>query len=197
MLWHIRPRLYSELKNVTIIDVTIQPHGLRLVGGADITTGRPYPNKRYTVVRRKAWRRAVDGILIETPRTARELFCTARWGLEAAMVVSHYVLYKLLDGDFDAASDDMMLWYGCDPESGGWSNRWPGWARGLTPHEAEPRMELWPEQPGPGIRDVFDAAGLIVGRHQTFALPTIERERLVNSRLNERLPPLNTAFRVG
>ena len=66
MLLHIRPRLISTFKHVALIDLEIEPIGLRLTGGVDLATRRPYRNKRYAVACRKRGQEAVNGILIKT-----------------------------------------------------------------------------------------------------------------------------------
>jgi Family of unknown function (DUF6012) len=88
--------------------------------------------RRYAVgCRRAGSRKALDGILIETgTRNMDELHYKARWAIEGELLATHSVHYKLLDHEFDAASDDMVLWYASRAEQGGWSNRWPGWAAG-------------------------------------------------------------------
>jgi Family of unknown function (DUF6012) len=62
----------------------------------------------------------------------------------AEPLVTHHVHYKVLDHDFDTASDSMVLWYACEAELGGWSRRLPAWAEGIPPVTAEPLMEIIP-----------------------------------------------------
>ncbi len=114
MLFHIRPRLISPFKDVELVDLGIHPLNLRLEGGLDLATRRPYLNKRYAVACRKEGRKAIDGILIEMAAPVQEMHYTARWAVEATFLVTHDIHYKLLDHDFDAASDSMVLWYGCE-----------------------------------------------------------------------------------
>jgi hypothetical protein len=197
MLLHIRPRLFSPFKNVALIDLEIHPLGMRLRGGVDLITRRPYPNKRYAVACRKKGHKAIDGLLIETAAPLDKLTTTARWAIEAAMTVTHQVHYTLLDHDFDTASDDMMFWYGRGFESGGWSNRCPASAKGVAPGPRAPMMEVVPPDSGrPATEDILDGQGRISRRLQTFAMPTIERERVLKPRFNDRVPPLETAFRA-
>jgi hypothetical protein len=40
-------------------------------------------------------------------------------------------------------------------------------------------------------------SGWIVRRHETFVMPTIERDRILQTKLNERIPSLDIAFRLG
>jgi len=200
MLLHLQPRLYSPFKNVAIVDVTIEPFGLRLAGGVDLATGRPYPNNHYAVACRKnKTRKALEGLLIEVPGPVDEWRMTARWSVEAECVVTHRVDYKLLDHDFDTASENQMLWYAACAELGGWSNRWPS----PDLRQSRPVMEVLPreysEREKPvTYRDTLDVErGLIVERCQTFRLPTIERGRLTHPRFRGcRFPPLEAAFRL-
>ncbi len=146
MLLHIRPRLFSPFRDVAIVDLQI--NDLRLAG-EDVTARRPYPNKRYAVACRRQGQKAIDGILIETENPVDELQYTARWAVEATLVVTHQIHYKLLDHDFDAASEDMTLWYACSADLGGWSKRWPAEVEGIPPLYAEPMMEVVPREPDP------------------------------------------------
>jgi hypothetical protein len=201
MLLHIRPRLFSPF-HVQLVDMEIKTINLRLTGGADLATRRPYRNKNYAVAcRREARsRKAIDGILIETSSPVREMEYTARWSIQgAASLAIHEVHYTLLDSDYDAASDNMVLWYGCGPEFG---NRWPMWAKNLAPIDAEPKMEVVPAETADGgnklesyAEDVRDEHfGWIVHRRQTFAMPTLERERVLSTTLEPRQPLLGSAF---
>jgi hypothetical protein len=206
MLWHIRPRLFSPFKYVTLIDLRIDPLGVHLRGGVDLATRRPYPNKEYAVACRKKGHKATDGILLETATSVDELHSTARWAIEAEFAVTHHVHYKLLDRDWDAASDDMVFWSPCGvagvAELGGWSNRRPAWAEDhILPIHAEPKMEVIPRGcVCLATEDVLDYEqgwkGWITERTQTFAMPTIERERLLNTDFNRRMPTLDAAFCV-
>ena len=108
MLLHIRPRLFSPYQ-VALVDLEVSPLGLHLRGGVDLTTRWPYPNKWQAVACRKLGNKAIDGILIETGKRLDEWRTTARWAVNASMVVTHRVHYKLLDHDFDAASDRITV----------------------------------------------------------------------------------------
>jgi hypothetical protein len=203
MLLHIRPRLYSPFKAVELVDLEISPLGLQLVGGVDLGTRRPYRNKRYAVACRKQGNKAIDGILIETKSPIDELLTVARWSVESSLLATHCVHYKLLDRDFDAASESMTLWKSCLDDFGRISeDRTPAWAKGTSAIRGEPVMEVIPEASDRHLMraDIVDALDdverkWIVSRCETFAMPTIERARIVNSELNERMPSLSMAFR--
>jgi hypothetical protein len=199
MLIHIRPRLFSPFRNVELIDLKIESLGLDLRGGTDLVARRPYPNKRYAVGCRKKGLKAIDGILIETARPVDEFCCVARWAIESEFSVTHQVRYSLLDHDFDAASDDMVLWYACCSELGGWPDRRPEKSRSTPPVMTEPRMEVV-ENPVYGLahQDILDPkSGYITFRRQSFAMPTLERQRVTSTALNRRMPELDAAFRSG
>lgn len=200
MLIHIRPRLFSPFRDVHLMTLSIDPMKLFLFGHRDLVTRRPYPNKAYAVACRKQGQKAMDGILLETEDKAKEFRYLARWIIEGRMLVCHEVDYKILDDEFDAASDDMKLWYACDKSLGGWSDRRPDYARDhFAPGMyAEPMMEVELGQDRPETEDEIDATtGYIFFRHQTFVMPTLERERILNTRLTDRMPSINSAFRCG
>lgn len=200
MLLHLSPRVYWPYKNAAIVDLEIETLGLHLVGGVDLITRRPFPNKRLKVAcRKRGHNKAFNGILIETSGPVDEFDMVARWAIEAQTVVTHHVHYRLLDHDFDAASDDYVLLYPCSRELGGWSDRRPV----SEPRQSPPSMEVLPREYGEGekpvtYQDSLDgASGWIMKRSQSYAMPTIERGRIVAGLLGQRLPPLDSAFFVA
>ena len=75
--------------------------------------------------------------------------------------------------------------------------------RFLSRVESSPLMEVLPreydelEKPVT-YEDTHDTGtGWIVKRSQSFAMPTIERGRLIGSQLDDRLPPIDSAFFVA
>ena len=197
MLLHIRPRIFCPGIDAKLAEFRIEPFGLILRGGAELATGRPYPNKGYKVGRRRLGRKFVDGILIQTREWFDDLLCTAKWAIDASYVATHKVFYRVLDEDFDAASDSMALWHATSEPLGGWSNRWPKWAEGLVPASTEPKMEVVPGKDGPQDDDVLNERGLIVERQEVFAMPTIEPARITDCRMSDiPLPPIDAAFQL-
>lgn len=201
MLIHIRPRLFSPFNNVLLLDLDIPQFGLKLQGGKELTTRRPYPNKRYAVACPKIGRKALDGIYIETAGPVQRFTAVARWAVEAEFVATHRVEYQVLDQDFDTVSDSMLFWYAMSPGLGGWESRWPESAKDAVPAKFEPAMGVLSHFGGRegDVEDRIDPeTGWIVERKQAFGLPTLQRERLVNTALSDRdrLPPLGSAFRV-
>jgi hypothetical protein len=197
MLLHLRPRLFSlQFGIVSVVDMEIPSLGLRLLGNVDLTTRRPYPNKHYAVACRKRGHKAVDGIFIDTGEPVEHIDCITRWAIDAKAVVTHRVRYTLLDRDFDSASDHMLLWWACSDSLGGWSDRHPRGKERFLPVQIEPVMELIEARADrPNAHDTFDETlGWIALREQTFEMPTIERERLLNSELNHRLPAITDVF---
>jgi hypothetical protein len=197
MLLHIIPKLFSTVRDCTIADLTIEPFGLQLRGGVELRTVRPYLNKRYAVAARRIGRKALDGILIETPEPISAYSYTARWAIEAQHLVTHHVTCKLLDRDFDAASEDSVLWYAHSESLGGWISREPDQ---IAPLQREPVMELEARvddgERKPGRVDKLTARGLIIERREVFNLPTIEPERLLTGPDHELRPTPAIALRI-
>jgi hypothetical protein len=196
MLLHIRPRLYSPFRDITkLVKLGIEPFGVEF-GVGELRTGRPYPNRRYAVGCLRRGRKALDGVLIETPKDVDEFRCTARWAVGAELVVTHRVDYKVIDHDFDAASDSMILWHGT---TSGWADRFPTEVKGIALVKLEPMMEIEPREDPDNRRlnrDLMEG-GWIVNRHESFSMPTIERERITKPRFGERMPSLEVALQLG
>jgi len=192
MLLHLRPTMLSSEVFVDLIDLRIEPFGLYLRGGRELMTGRPYPNKHYTVVCRKTGKKAINGIFLKVNRQVEGFDYTARW-LAGGIVVTHRVSCSVLDQEFGAASDDMMFWRAT---SSGWENRMPDGFRGAVPIYVEPVMQLVDTS---GKRsstlDVIDfKTGWIIDRTQVFAMPSIEPDRLLSSEFRPRMPAPEDAF---
>lgn len=199
-IYHIRPRIYCPGIDAKLINLRIEGLGIHLKAD-ELATGRPYPNKRYRVGRRRIGRKAVDGLLLSLSEWPPDIHIRAQWAINAEYVATHNIVYKLLDEDFEAASDDMRLWYadggdpfGAPPKFG---NRWPRFMKDMLPARAEPCMEVYPREPWQG--DELDELGRVVERTGIFALPTIEPARFIgleHSREKIALPPIETAIRV-
>jgi len=191
MLLHIRPRFFGNYRDVDLIGLAIEPRGL-LLTQHELVTRKPYPNKWISVACARSQRRAVDGILIETVEHMDEFRTMARWAIDAQIAVSHQVDYRIIDREFDAASDNSILWSETFGELGNWRNRDPNpfSRRGSPTMELERGMRR-----GSEIVDEFDAAtGLVIRRKEAFEMPTIERGRILEGRMFDRLPRIENAF---
>ncbi|MBZ9574487.1 hypothetical protein KGR00_07185 [Halomonas coralii] len=172
-------------------------------GGKDLASRRPYPNKRYVVACRKVGRKAITGFLIQAPDDVRWFSATARWAIGATIVVRHVVRYEIIDSDYDAVSDDMLLWGPTPKALGNWPSRWPdftaqwpAYTAQWTPANAQPCMEVTPTGRREGdVRDTVEG-GLILYREERLGLPTIESGRLLEKELSvrHRLPEIKSAF---
>lgn len=208
MLIHITPRIIQPKNHCfpcTLVELSVPELELSLTSN-ELATRKPYPNKNYSVGCRRAGLKTIDGILVDTPtRNIDHYTVTAKWSLseEADIILTHVVRHIILDNDFDAVSDNMLLWQGAET----WESRWPDFAAGWSPASAQPRMDILsrPEAPKRDgevedetipvlIGEEGLSAMLIRHRFETFRLPTIERERLLNARPDERLPTLELAF---
>lgn len=200
MLLHITPKIISPnpLCNPRLLELEIKELGLKLVGEKDISTRKPYPNKQYYVACRKKGKKAVSGILVESPIFLDDYTVTSLWDWTGeGSLVTHIVKYIVLDKEFDMTSDDMLLWYGSSEELGDWKSRWPEWAEGLAPVEVMPCMDINPHRERKGeYKDEYNSiSGGIIRRAEVFQLPTIERERILTEVLYP-LPGFEMAFKV-
>lgn len=192
MLIHVTPRIYSGKNNryvdVSLVELEIPEFGLSLRGGEHVVGRKPYPNKFYTVACRKKGRAAVEGLLFEITGRVKDFTVTARWALEAEMVVQHVVKYHVLDEDFDTVTDGMVLW----------QSRWPASARHCTPASYQPRMDVFSDNGRKGdFHDTVNASGIVLMRNETFNIPTIEKGRLERTNpYSERLPTFDSAIKL-
>lgn len=199
MLLHLVPRFYADRvtePDCALIDVQSPELGLTLRGGIELMARRPFPNKNYLVACRKEGRKAVNGLFVETSGRLREFTVTTRWAAGADTVVTHRVLYVVLDDEFGAVTEDMSLWYAIWSAEGGFASRWPASARGWSPAGAQPCMELDGRDREGHYTDRCDATGRIIERSEVFQLHTVEPERLTQPHRPPlvRIPAIETAF---
>lgn len=202
MLIHIAPRFYTGnyAIPVQLVDVTIEPLGLVLREGVDLAMRQPFPNKRLYVACRKVGRKGMNGLLIDTGAVPiKEFDVVTRWAVFADDVVTHRVQHVVLDDEFDAVSTDMALWHAMSESLGGWESRMPALPQNASPATHMPRMAIMSEDRAQRTGDVVDKlnrSGMITERREVFSMPTIQPERLQNTRLDDRLPPIEHAFPV-
>ena len=197
MLIHICPRIRAPFGGtVELLEVEIRKFGLHL-DERSVTARRPYPNKMYWVTCRNKGRKAIDGLFFETKEPVDSFNVRTAWAIQKHYVLTHNVEYRILDHDFDAASDEILLWHGCGKDLGNWSSRLPvGFEKWPAPMYSQPTMDVFAgEMHRPNTKDEMRGE-LIVNRTQVFTMPTIERERLVKNVLNDRLPDLADAFKA-
>ena len=202
MLLHIIPRIHAfraSEPECRLVDVRCDALDLHLQEGVELTARRPYPNKNYLVACRKVGQRAINGLLIATDQRLDQFAVETRWAVGAERVVTHRVRYFVLDTEFDAVTEEMTLWCGrAEPH---WPSRWPEWAIGIAPIDAQPVMEIFPRihRAGTCVDRVEDFR--VVERSEVFQLPTVERERIAPAAARDswfgRVPELEHAFKVG
>ena len=205
-IYHIRPRVYAPSLFVKLLEFRIASLGIHLRGN-DLRTGRPYPNKGYDVGHRRIGRKHVDGILLALSDWPPIFETEALWSINAEYISRHRVTYTLLDKEFDAASDDMCLWGAAVKVNDDWmkaadkrkafnetptqfQDRWPEWAKGITPVKAEPCLRIFPDELEE--RHHLNIAGQMVEQNDSFSLPTIEPERILGPDYPREAIPLPT-----
>lgn len=207
MLIHITPKIYRPaelafISKCTLSEIHIPELGLTLVHGEDIDTRKPYPNKSYFVGCRKKGRKAIEGLFIESPTHLSTFTVINKWLVDGEGTVTHKVNYRVLDNDYDAVSDSMILWHATSESLGGWENRTPENMKPFSrenlqaaaPVNLQPRMDLMPGKRIADFEDELNDFGLIHSREETFTLPTIQKERFESFGDNGRLPSFDHAI---
>lgn len=193
MIYHLTSRIFSPHYPVALVDIKVQPFDIVLRAGAEVDSGHPFPNKLITVARPKVGRSHWNGLLIEAP-AVEAFMVTTRWTVDGRLPVEHVATYTVLDADFDAVSTEVLTWHACSPSLGGWQSRWPQHLAHLPPVKLQPMMRMDHED-----LDSATAGGTVAQQVEHLDVPTIERERLFDSRLSAligRVPPADSAIRV-
>lgn len=202
MLIHITPTFLTCERSgprCELVDLRIEELGIYLRGGVDLATRRPFPNKNYLVGCRKKGRRADAGILIETNRQVRSYTVVSRWAVAAVTLLSHRVRYEVLDTEFGAMTDRMMLWGRLPREGGEWPSCWPTVHANASPATGQPRMELVVVGDRKGQIEDRVVNGLLMERNEIFPLPSIHPDRLYafSHLKGDRTPVRESAFVAG
>lgn len=199
MLVHVTPTIFAKFNDravdVELVDISIPEFGVCLCGGSDVVGRKPVPNKYYTVACRKIGREAVSGLLFAVDGPVEFYTVTTRWRLLiSGKVISHEVMYQVLENEHEAVTDGMLLW-GATEEL---PSRWPDFANGYVIAVHQPRMDLETSNGRLGeMVDTMDCSGLILERRELFRLPSVEKVRLTRrDSISSRLPLLHTAIRV-
>lgn len=204
MLIHLTPSFFMTRPTpVDIARIIVPEINLHLSGfGETVKARTPYPNKCIVVATPRSSRRNCNGLFIETPAFLPVFTVICHW-MVGNRQITHQVTYTVLDADHDAASDDMLLWSGFQR----WPDRVPACHAASIPAKAQPRMRAWQEGPTSpdvpsGVSSEEDAdpeTGWVFERRQTFAIPTLERERITDpeKHLPAPMPQLSTLFHAG
>ncbi|HCA3439712.1 TPA: hypothetical protein MO340_004276 [Salmonella enterica subsp. salamae serovar 35:g,m,s,t:-] len=204
MLIHVTPKFFMEYLDLDftprIVDIAVPELGLVLKGDVDVEARKPYPNKCYLVACRKKGRKAMDGILIDTGDGHRltDFELVTRWDLSGS-TVTHRVKMHIADTEYDAVTDQIILWYGF---SGKFVSRCPVGTENWIPASCQPRMVMLPEDNKSArdkdienIRFNNNVNSIIKERIERYVVPTVERARLDGSLpLGKRIPPHADTF---
>jgi hypothetical protein len=202
MLIHIQPRFFTcgtSGPTVALIDVRVPELDLTLREGTDLVARQPYVNKRYWVAMRRQGRLALQGLRIETPTHLDSFTVETRWAINAGVLAIHRVSHIVLDAEFDAVSDHLLLWHRLsDGASGMWSRRWPDCYGDRPAVDVQPGMTLSPSTRERALPVTYTRThpGEIICC-ETLHMHTLERDRLLPRPHLDRLPPPESAFHVG
>lgn len=176
-----------------LVDIVSKTLGVHLRNNVEVTARKPFPNKTYLAACRKVGKTAINGLLFETKSHVPEFDLTTRWCVDGDILVEHKVNYHVLDAEFDAVTDNMLLWY--SQGEGSWARRWPAHITG-NPLHAQPRFTLAPRgEEAPGKERVEH--GIVVAFEQAFDMHTVEPERVLNSQIDKRMPAFADAFKLS
>ena len=202
MLIHLTPRFYAQpgfafrISECRLISLQVKELGVELKS-TELVSRKPFPNKNHWVASRKIGRRAVEGILIDTPAHVHTFTSLARWLVNEEHIVEHEIEYTVLDQKFDSVSDKTMLWWGGQMHGIQYESRWP---EGLAAQgRAQPFVELFPKKEEPPslvhpFTDTLTDEGLIKLRQEKLAMPTLQRERITETDWSDRMPSEQTAI---
>ncbi|MGN2498867.1 DUF6012 family protein [Serratia nevei] len=198
MLLHLSPRFYLCYNDVQvdILDVFIPELNLTLKSGKDITLKTPFKNKRYKVVCRKKGQKAINGIFIETDKRLDNFTVITRWAVDGD-ISTHKVHFHVMDSEYDAITDYIMLWNGFynTPYRARNENKSSDW----IPAKDQPRMLTYSSDTDSkrddSIFNVHDEHGVVRSRTEYIEVPTVERERLTAPFFgNDRFPSVEDIF---
>lgn len=199
MLIHVAPTIFNPYSdvNVALVDVNVPEFSLKLVGGIDVVSRKPYPNKSYNVVCRKVGRKAINGILVKVDENVRDFSVITRWSFNAERIIQHTVNYSVLDNEYECVTDEPSSWHAFG--NGKYKNRWP--YENKIPNKLKPTMTILYQDEDTSrdgdVKDIYEE-GWLVYRLENLAVPTVEKERLFgDSAILERMPLEKHAFDIN
>ncbi len=201
MLLHTVPILLSQVRLGTgrgLLDVRVPEIGLTLVGGRDVTTRTPYPNKSWLLVGAKG-NPPTDGLLIDVG-AARRMTVITRWGIDGERVITHEVHIEAVGEPRDVIAANSALWSMYGDDGWTWSPVSRPWMKPVGTIGLDALMR---EEAGSGpdcVREVEEEmrGGRLSVRRERLEVPSVERERyewIANVGRTRRMPsrPINGA----
>lgn len=180
MIVHLTPCILNRYLdvNVSLVDIEIPELNLTLVGNVDASVGNPYPNKSIHVAYQMGkTRKALNGLIVEIPEHLDCFSLITRWLLDNELLASHTVNFKIADRDYNAATQDPVLWYATGDNSQ--EDRWP--CEQQNPCYFMPRFEvLFSGDTCSKTGDFSDyfENGRLVARTENYLIPTIKLSHL-------------------
>lgn len=204
---HFSPRLYSRYEVVAeLFSFSSQELGLNLMGGKDLLAARPFRNQGYLVPHPANSEKPTNGFLVKLNRRVKTFSTTTTWMVrqpgepaDDARIVSHILDYEILDEEFDAISDAMILWYARSGTQ--YKDRFPkNMPTGWSPSNAQPCLELTPMSRKSEVN--MNVAGhgerATIEQREAVRMHTIELSRITDgwpgSEVEDIMPPLETIF---
>lgn len=201
MLLHTVPILLSEIRlgrGRALLDVRVPEIGLTLVGGRDVVTRTPYPNKHWLLVGARG-SPPTDGLLIDVGQATRMTVIT-RWGIDGERVITHEVHVEAVGEPRDVIAANSALWMMGGSDQWTWDDVRTPWMEPVGTIRLDALMR---EEVGSGpecVRKVEEEMrdGRLSLRREHLEVPSVERERydwIANAGWSRRMPlrPINHA----
>ncbi|HFS1364686.1 DUF6012 family protein [Klebsiella michiganensis] len=193
MYIHLVPTLYHVISNKCRLESVTIPELEFEIKGDELSSGKPYPNKRLNVGMLKS-RKAMVGLLLKYDDKVTNFTTDYKWDIEGIGVVQHQVNIIVLDSEFDLVSQYIGLNIGLDE----WKPRLHHSYHNVAPVKIQPMMESY--RSGEAInqlpQDVW-VRDILRSRKETLLLHTLQSERISSyGFFIERLPSLESAINI-
>ncbi|CAH7417181.1 conserved hypothetical protein [Vibrio chagasii] len=210
MYFHVTPKFFKAgfepCDATSIVDVTIPELDIVLVGGKDIKTGRPLPNKGYEVVSLNKGRKAILGLLFKTDKSVDQFTVISRWKTVTErlgeVVSEHSAVYILQDRDYDLYTDRVQLWGDYETDDNQYTSRMNSFSLSGSPLEITPSMHRYKNSVrNDYVTDVTIPVSaedrlLVIERKETMLMPSLEIGRFCEKGydFSHNLPSLEDAI---
>lgn len=193
MYIHLVPTLYHVISNKCRLESVTIPELEFEIKGDELSSGKPYPNKRLNVGMLKS-RKAMIGLLLKYENKVTRFTTEYKWVIEDIGTIQHQVNTIVLDSEFDLVSQCIGLNIGLDE----WKPRLHPSYHNVAPVKIQPTMESY--RSGNAINqlphDVWER-NILTSRKETLLLHTLQSERISSyGFFIDRLPSLESAINI-
>ncbi|MGR3808183.1 DUF6012 family protein [Pasteurella testudinis] len=202
MLIHLMPTFINLYRNVTVnikrLAISTE-NNLYEMDPTLLKVGKPFPNKSYHVVCRKKGNKAFQGLFAHLDDNPITFSVIEEWDVvtdnnSLGLIHYHYINFHLLNQEFNAVSQDMLMWDGYKLDI----------HKDWVPVDCQPKMEFTTNILGRGkraesIRDGYYFNGEIKQRIEEYYVPTLSSYDLqiqLDKFYADRAPGINDGFNL-